>query len=142
MVIALVVSWLRFASGWAGFLVREPHDLSATFHTVETGCCYDAESYATGISQQGHPWWTGFSHSFPKTLAMKTAMNRVERCLIQRWKVKVWCRKTRQGSALLYPGPLGLGMDLTALTTTKNVYIVHKILPRRCFFNLFIWCGK
>ena len=32
------------------FLVREPHPLSISCHTVVTACCCDAESSATGIS--------------------------------------------------------------------------------------------
>ena len=40
-----------------------------------------------------------------------------EHCLIERWKVRGWHKKTRQGPALLYTGSLRIRIDWTALTT-------------------------
>ena len=42
----------------------------------------------------------------------------MELCLVQCWKVGGWHVKTGQGSALLYTGSLGVGIDSTAVTTT------------------------
>ena len=50
--------------GCVCFLIREQHHPSVGCHTVAALCCCDAESYATGISnQQGHQLWTDFSRA-------------------------------------------------------------------------------
>ena len=54
-ILGLVVQWLRFGVPTTVaricFPVREPHHPSVgVCHTVAAVCCYDAESYATGLS--------------------------------------------------------------------------------------------
>ena len=49
---------------------------------------------------------------------MKTLWIAAEHCLRERWKVRR-CTETWQGSALLYTGALGVGINPTALTKTK-----------------------
>lgn len=80
--------------------------------------------------QQGHPWWTGFSGAsrlrqtrkkdlaihFWKKMAMKAPWTAAEHSLIQHWKVRGWCKKTGQGSALLYTGSLGINLTVPSPT--------------------------
>ena len=47
-------------------------------------------------------------------------MNSREPCLLWHGKVRGMRKRTGQGSALLYTGSLGVGIDLTAITTRKK----------------------
>ena len=49
----------------------------------------------------------------------------MEHCLKQRRKVRGWRKKTTQGSTVLYPGSLGVGINSTALTT-KDMFVCQK----------------
>ena len=96
---------------------------------------HDAESYATGISNTSKVthggqvsvellayanWEEGPGHSLYKKLATKTLWIATQHCLIECWKARGWCKKTRQGPALLSTGELGVRIDWLALTTTNN----------------------
>lgn len=81
--------------GQVPFLDREPHHPSVVWLSLVAVCCCEPESYATIIA--------------------------LENCLISRWKMRRWCKKTGQGSALLYTVVLRVGINSKALTKAKNV---------------------
>ena len=113
-------------------LVRKPHHPSLGCHTVAVVCCCDADSYATSQYfkyQQGHPWWTSCSgasrlgQSRTKDLATcghDNPMNNRGASSDKAPEGERMVQKDQQGSALLYMGSLGVGIDSMVLTTTST----------------------
>ena len=122
--------WCSHHHGLGSFPTQGTIPPSVGCHTVVSACCCDAESYATGISNtsrlihgpKSSIHFSGAS-SLRKTrkkdlathfqkIGHENPMNS-SRALSDRQG-----KKTGQGSALLYTGSQGVGLDSMALTTT------------------------
>ena len=96
---------------------------------------------------QGPPWWTGFrGASKVRQTRKKDLATYLQKSwpwkpyekkqgivvLIQHQKMRGWCKKTGQGSILLYIGSLGARIDGINNNNNKNVYWMNE---RKSYFQ-------
>ena len=135
-----MIYWKDFLTAVAGiqFLVGEPQYPSVNCHTVVAACCGDGESYLKYLMYLKHQQSTHNGQNSvelpnynrlgtrtqPPTsekIGHENPMNNSGSCLISHRKVRRWCKKTGQGSALLYTPSPGIRIDSIGLTTKVSL---------------------